>query len=323
MSDIVISNDTNFSQQNTSKSPQSKKNNSKENPKQKTRKARNPKRTKAEIDKEKEEKIKRKEERKVKQMEKERQKEEIARQKLEKEMKLKEVSFPLVPGNGEDALAAMAIISAASSIKGHHLTNIEFRRMFASRIIFPPKKNANKFITGGIAEECLHQLILSLGFHSNNVSDEKTVIDLSIEVPIHTPTIDKTHQFNVSVKNIADINNPPTLENYRGKKRDDIRKLPPSFLVYTEIKKMRGRMVYIDHEILKQGYPQLTDEQLMDEVYKNDDSNLKFKSGFLSKFIPRLPKEYILDAEYPQLPSTLSEQNISKLALSVADRQLA
>ena len=259
-----------------------------------------------------------------------RPKEEIAREKAEKEqrkiqkeLKKQENSSPLSPGIGADAIAAMTIIAAAAGATvGKAHTNNAFRRMIASRILFPPKKNINKFMTGGVAEECVNQLILALGFKSSNMSDETTVTDLQVDVPIVSETTEKkAHCFKVSLKNSCDIKSQPILENYRGKKRDEIRELPPSFIIYTEMKIKRVRMVYIDHEILKQGYPHLSDEQLNAEVFKNDDSNLTFSSGFLPKFIPRLPKEYILDAEYPELPE-LNEQNIVKLALAEVDRQI-
>ena len=257
-----------------------------------------------------------------------RPKEEIAREKAEKEqrkiqkeLKKQENSSPLSPGIGADAIAAMTIIAAATSVGKTH-TNNAFRRMIASRVLFPPKKNITKFMTGGVAEECVNQLILALGFKSSNMSDETTVTDLQVDVPIVFDTTEKKqHCLKVSLKNCCDIKSQPILENYRGKKRTEIRELPPSFLIYTEMKIKRVRMVYIDHEILKQGYPHLTDEQLNAEVFKNDDSNLTFSAGFLPKFIPRLPKEYILDAEYPELPE-LTEQNIVKLALAEVDRQI-
>ena len=261
-----------------------------------------------------------------------RSKEEIAlekaekqQRKLQKEIKKLENSSPLVPGIGKDAIAAMTIIAAAAEeTVGKPDTNNAFRRMIASRMLFPPKKNINKFMTGGVAEECVNQLILSLGFHSSNMSDETTVTDLQVDVPlVNTDTLEenKQHCFKVSLKNSCDIKSQPILENYRGKKRDEIRELPPSFIIYTEMKIKRVRMVYIDHEIIKQGYPQLTDAELNTEVFKNDDSNLTFTSGFLPKFIARLPKEYILDAEYPELHE-LTEQNIVKLALAEVDRQI-
>lgn len=258
-----------------------------------------------------------------------RSKEEIANEKaekelrkLEKEAKKQEHSSPLVPGVGSDAIAAMTIIATAATGGKSHANNA-FRRMIASRMLFPPRKNINKFMTGGVAEECVNQLILALGFMSSNVSDETTVTDLQVDVPIPSESGEnKLHRFNVSLKNSCDIKSQPILENYRGKKRDEIRQLPPSFLIYTEMKIKRVRMVYIDHEIIKQGYPNLSDEQLNDTVFKNDDSNLTFSSGFLSKFIPRLPSEYILDADYPELPE-LTERNIVKLALAEVDRQIA
>jgi hypothetical protein len=80
--------------------------------------------------------------------------------------------------------------------------------------------------------------------------------------------------------------------------------------------------VYLDEEILRQGYPGLSTEEFNAEIYTNNDSNLSFKSGFLVKFIPRLPKEYVLDGEYPEDLSGLGECNFCKLALIEVIRQL-
>jgi hypothetical protein len=102
-------------------------------------------------------------------------------------------------GNGLNAIAAMNIIQNAKD--NMHHTNYAVKRMITSRLLFPPKKNINKFMIGGIAEECLHQLFLMLGYNSKNISDEVTLTDLQIEVPILINNEPILHDFNVSVKN--------------------------------------------------------------------------------------------------------------------------
>lgn len=232
--------------------------------------------------------------------------------RIELEQKKQQYSSVLVPGTSACAVAAMSIISICKL--NMPLVNIAFRRMIASRLIFPPKKNINKFATGGIAEECVSRLFCDVGFICKNVSEESTVIDLEI----HTNTM----KLEVSLKNSGSINYAPILENYRGQKRSEIRPLPPTFIIYTEMDIKRVRMVYIDHEIIRQGYPGVTDDEFHANIYANRDSNLSFRSGFLPKFIPRLPTEYILDAEYPEDLVEITESNLSKIALDEVVRQL-
>ena len=257
-------------------------------------------------------------------------KQEQKRQDIVKKNELKQrYSSPLVPGTSIYAIAAMTIFSLCRSNMPR--VNLAFRQMIASRLIFPPKKNINKFATGGIAEECLSQLFCHLGLECSNVSEESNVIDLAIQVPISTPTEIVDFQvstsaeivdFQVSLKNSGKISAQPILENYRGQKRQEIRPLPPTFIVYTEMDIKRVRIVYLDEEIIRQGYSDLSDEEFHREIYLNGDSNLTFKSGFLAKFIPRLPAEYIVNAEYPTGLDNLNERNFAKLALDEVVRQL-
>ena len=238
----------------------------------------------------------------------------IATQKSEEIARKKDLeSTPLTPGTGIYAVAAMSIIAVCK--RNRPRTNLAFRQMIASRYIFPPKKNINKFATGGVAEECLSQLLGDVGFTCSNLSEESNIIDLEIQVPVK----DQTVQFQVSLKNSGKISSSPILENYRGQKREEIRPLPPTFIIYTEMDIRRVRMVYLDEEILRQG---LSEEDFHSNVYTNRDSNLTFRTGFLAKFIPRLPAEYILDADYPDDLSPLKEQNFSRLALAEVIRQL-
>ena len=223
---------------------------------------------------------------------------------------------PLFVGTNIYAIAAMSIIAVCK--RNRPRTNLAFHQMIASRYIFPPKKNINKFATGGVAEECLSQLLCDVGFTCSNLSEESNIIDLEVQVPIE----DQTVSLQVSLKNSGKISSSPILENYRGQKREEIRPLPPTFIIYTEMDIRRVRMVYLDDEILRKGYPGLSEEDFHAEIYTNRDANLTFRSGFLAKFIPRLPEEYILDADYPGDLSTLKEQNFSRLALAEVIRQL-
>ena len=248
------------------------------------------------------------------------EKAEIAQKKLEKLARKNEPVMRLIAGVLPDARAAMKIFE---HIRRDGKINHAFRRMLMMRKIFNPKENINKFMTGGGAEEVVHQLILSVGFDCQNVSAKATVIDLEIKVPLGAEAeSEAVHCFKPSLKNSGKIGAAPILENYRGKKRDEIRPLPPTFIIYTETGIKRVRIVYLDHEILRQGFPLLSDAEFNQIVYKNEDSNLTFKSGFLPNFIPRLPNEYILDAVYPDDLPEAAEQNIILLALAEVDRHL-
>ncbi len=248
----------------------------------------------------------------------------VKQQRAELAKQRKELhSTPLVPGKGLFAIAAMTLFDACRQNMSR--TNLAFRHMFASRLIFPPKKNINKFATGGVAEECASQLFCDMGFECTNVSEDVNVIDLVIKVPIPValePVALEVVEFKVSLKNSGKLSAQPILENYRGQKRPEIRALPPTIVIYTEVETKRARMVYLDEEILLQGYPDLMEHELKAEIYANSDSNLTFKSGFLAKFIPRLPAEYILDAEVPEEFQGLEERNFSRLALAEVVRQL-
>jgi hypothetical protein len=274
-------------------------------------------RTPEEIASAKAEKVQKQQEKDLKKQERDQKREEIARKKESALIQKTLRSGPLVPGTGTMAIAAMTIFGLCRTNMSR--VNLAFRQMIASRLIFPPKKNINKFATGGIAEECLSQLFCHLGLECSNVSEESNVIDLAIQVPIATETVD----FKVSLKNSGKISAQPILENYRGQKRPEIRPLPPTFIIYTEMDIKRVRIVYLDEEIIRQGYSDITDEaEFHREIYLNGDSNLTFKSGFLAKFIPRLPDEYIVNAEYPEDLAGLSERNFAKLALDEVIRQL-
>ena len=222
---------------------------------------------------------------------------------------------------------AQAVIKIFERVNQDGKLNDDFIYMLIARKMFNPRVNINKFITGGVVEEVVHQRISKSGFDCQNVSQknasDKTkdnVIDLEVKVPIG-PT-DVIHCLKLSLKNSGDINRSPILENYRGKKRDDIRPLPPTLIIYTEVKAKRVKIVYLDHEIIRRGYPTLNEEEFAQVVYKNKDSNLTFKSGFLRNFIPRLPEEYILTADYPKDLPVVQEQSIIPLVLAEVKRIL-
>lgn len=304
------------------------------------------KRTQEEIAAANAEKEQKKQEREEKRIQVQQKAEEAVTKRQQAALRKEQHSTALVPGTGIFAIAAMTILGLCA--KNMPRTNLAFRQMFASRLIFPPKKNINKFATGGIAEESVSQLFCDVGLVCANLSEDANVIDLEIQVPIpatgaatcvastgessitgatgavKTEGLIGTNivPLKVSLKNSGKITSPPILENYRGQKRPEIRALPSTYIIYTETDIKRARIVYLDEEILRQGYPGLSDAEFHAEIYANNDSNLTFKSGFLAKFVPRLPAEYVLNAEFPEDLAGLSERSFAKLALAEVIRQL-
>jgi len=204
----------------------------------------------------------------------------------------------LVPSTTKNAQAVTQVFN-----KCRNKADYAFLLMYGTRKIYNPSFNLNKFITGGCAEEALYLLFNSEGIVCKNVSLETTLIDLTLNVYLSAdPTQTDAHLLEASLKNSSSIHQSPILENYRGQKHTVIRPLPPTFIIYTEDNEInkRFRIVYLDHDIIKQAYPDLSDEELNAIVYKNSDSNLAFKSNFLPSFIPRLPTEYILNANFPK-----------------------
>lgn len=209
-----------------------------------------------------------------------------------------------------------------------------FMLMYATRKIYDPSLNLNKFITGGGAEEAVCLLFKSVGIEEcENVSSTATIIDLTVKISMcieNDGTIETAaapvetminHTLPLSLKNSASINLSPILENYRGDKRTEIRDLPPTLIIYTEDK--RFRIVYLDHDIIKQAYPDLDENEFNSKVYKNSDSNLSFNSKFLRSIIPRLPSEYILNVNIPnQATLQFDQKNIIVAAMTEARKQL-
>ena len=219
-------------------------------------------------------------------------------------------SEKLVPTDTPDARAAMKIMDKLRA--NREAVDNAFLEMFVSREIFNPAENVNKFVTGGVAEDVIAQLVETVAFPTKNVAATKTVIDIEVNVD--------GYMIGISLKNSGGINQQPILENYRGESKSDIRELPPTLIIYTETKNNRARIVYLDHAILKQAYPTLSDKEFNATVYnkkEEDDkqSSLSFKPGFLGKFIPKLPDAYIVNAKFPDRIPKVTKKSITLLAL--------
>lgn len=231
--------------------------------------------------------------------------------------------LPLTGTSTETGL--LTVLDAMRTAEGMAKVNTAFVELLVARRIFDPRDNVNKFVTGGIAEDVMAELISSLGFETTNVAATETVIDLKVDIPDETGS---TRTIGISLKNSASITMPPILENYRGESKAEIRNLPPTLIVYTETTAKRARIVYIDHDIMRQSYPDLTDAEFNATVYNkkgegDKQSNLSFKSGFLSGFIPRLPESYSVTAVYPEELPPADSKSITLLALEYVRTAIA
>lgn len=223
----------------------------------------------------------------------------------------------LVPADTPDTKAVMKVLDAMRTEEGMALVNTAFVELLVSRKIFNPAENVNKFVTGGIAEDVIAELIPKLGFKTKNVAATETVIDIKVDIPDDAGT---QRTIGISLKNSGGIDQQPILENYRGESKAEIRNLPPTLIVYTEVNARRARIVYIDHEIIRQAYPGESPEAFNALVYNKKEggdkqSSLSFKSGFLKGFIPRLPDSYIVTAVYPDSLPEVASKSITLLAL--------
>jgi hypothetical protein len=213
--------------------------------------------------------------------------------------------------------AVMKVLNAMREAEGMKKVNNAFVELLVARKIFNPADNVNKFVTGGVAEDVITELIVNLGFETKNVAATETVIDIKVDIPDDAGA---KQTVGISLKNSGSITQQPILENYRGESRADIRNLPPTLIVYTEVLAKRARIVYIDHDIIKLAYPDLTDAQFNTTVYNKKEegdkqSSLSFRSGFLSGFIPRLPEAYVVTAVYPDVLPATESKSITLLAL--------
>ena len=224
----------------------------------------------------------------------------------------------LVPTDTPDAKAAVKILDKMR--ENSKVVDNAFLEMFVSREIFNPAENVNKFVTGGVAEDVITDLIDKLGFPTTNVAAVKTVIDIETDV--------EGHKIGISLKNSGGIQQQPILENYRGESKADIRDLPPTLIIYTETKNKRARIVYLDHAILKQAFPDLEAKEFNAKVYnKKEDgdkqASLSFKTGLLASIVPKLPDAYIVNATFPEKIPKVEKKSITLLALEYVRKAMA
>ena len=210
---------------------------------------------------------------------------------------------------------AMSILARMRTEEGKTLLNRMVLELLVTRQVFNPAENVNKFISGGVAEDLMTELISNLGFPVENVAAKSTVIDIRVKFG--------GEEIGISLKNSGGIDQQPILENYRGDTRTEIRPLPPTFILYTEAKCKRARIVYLDHDILRKAYPDVADEEFVAKVYKRGDSSLTFQSGLLRELIPQLPEEYVANATYPEVIPEAPAISITRLALEHVRKSMA
>jgi hypothetical protein len=231
----------------------------------------------------------------------------------------------LIATDGPDTVAMLQILDKLRSPEGLILLNQAFVDMLALRMRFPPAKNPNRFATGNSAEDLTTDLINALeGCLAVNVADIKTVIDIEVYVKID----EMLHKLGLSVKSSGSIHSQPILENYRGESKSDIRNLPPTLIMYTEVIAKRARLVYLDHDILVSAFPGLTPAEFNAKVYNkkadgDSQASLSFRSGLLANLIPRLPESYIVNGTFPTKIPKVKEMSISRLVLEDLRRAMA
>lgn len=224
------------------------------------------------------------------------------------------IRLPLTYTSAESLI--IKILDKMKTEEGKKLLDEAILKLLATRKAFNPSDNVNKFIVGTAAESLLAKVISKLGFPVENIAAVSKVVDLRV-------TVGKENMVEISLKNSGKIDQQPVLENYRGDTRSGIRRLPQTFIIYTEIGIKRARIVYLNHDILLSAFPGLSDAEFHKAVYKQNDSNLTFKSGLLRCLIPRLPLEYIVDATYPDKIPDVPPMTVDQLVLDYIDKYMA
>lgn len=193
-----------------------------------------------------------------------------------------------------------------TKIKENPQSSSIIEAIYASRMMYPPKKNINKFLAGGSVEVCVSELIQTCGYTCTNVSSTEVMIDILVKNDGVT--------FPFSVKSIRKLGSAVTLENYRGKKRD-LKELPPTFIVV--IGDTQLTLAYLDNDIVTQTGISTED------MYTHADSNLSMKGKFVKTMITStLSSDYVIHIPVPSLP-TLPEEDISTLVVARARSAVA
>ena len=204
-------------------------------------------------------------------------------------------------------MSSTLAIRILEAIRTSPETQKSLRNIYACRKVFPPKKNINKFMVGGINEESVARLIRKCGWECANVSSTENVIDLTVKEDIDT------HPF--SLKTIQKFGSAIILENYRGQQRA-VSTLAPTFILVLE--ERIATLAYVDQSVLD------TMGVTREEVYTHSDSNLSMRGAFARRLIKeRLDRNLVVELEVPALPDNLVECDVSILGLDYVESLLS
>lgn len=201
----------------------------------------------------------------------------------------------------------MIAVRILEAIRTSPDTQKTLRNIYACRKVFPPKKNINKFMVGGINEESIVRLIRKCGWECANVSSTENVVDLTVKEG------DQSHSF--SLKTVQKFGSAIILENYRGQQRE-VSTLAPTFILVLE--ERLATFAYVDQSVLD------ALGATREEVYTHSDSNLSMRGAFAKNLIKRhLDRNLVIELEVPALPDNLVERDVSILGLDYVESLLS
>lgn len=191
-------------------------------------------------------------------------------------------------------LKALVILSR---IRAHPNTSAMITKLYASRKLFPPRLNVNKFVIGAVVEEYFTRHIVECGFACVNTAANTTVTDICV---------DGEHSY--SIKSCAAIGRDVILENYRGQKKD-IPTFPPTFLIALD-ETVGTTIMYLDDQIVNNAV-------YAKERYRHSDSNLTLRGSFIRHLHKTLADEY--KVVVPYVASSAAEVNIASILCDYID----
>ena len=152
--------------------------------------------------------------------------------------------------------------------------------MLASKKLFPPKLNVNKFAIGSVIEELFTRQVKSYDMQCENVSAGSVEIDVVIEGCGYSIK---------STQSVSDI----ILENYRGKQGEMKESCAPTFWILLEPN--QGRIIYFDNETINRC-------AYAGDIYKQNDSTLSLRAKFLKYMLTVVDSECTVSYDVPDLP---------------------
>lgn len=204
-------------------------------------------------------------------------------------------------------MSSTLAIRILEAIRTSPETQKSLRNIYACRKVFPPGKNINKFMVGGMNEEYIARLIRKCGWECENVSATRNVIDIIVK--------DGDASFPFSLKSIQKFGSAIILENYRGRQRE-VGPIAPTFIVVLE--KSVATFAYVDQSVLD------TMGVTHEEAYTHSGSNLSMRGAFARRLIKeRLDRNLVIELEVPALPDNLIECDMSILGVNHVESLLS